>query len=93
MSSAKKILPESYCYYFVSINRPLREPFLDIDILKDATKDYRINIDGGEFNIVSSDDTHAFLYKFKNSKQASKATQEDFFSWRRRRYPPVKYFV
>ena len=76
-----KTLPETTesIYYFVSINCPLKEPFLDVNMLKEATKGYRINIDDGEFLIISSDDTHAFyLYQFKNSKPASKAREIDF---------------
>ena len=66
-------------YYFVSINCPLRAPFMDVDMLKEATKDYGINIDDGEFRIISSDVTHAFyLYQLKNSKPASKARQIHF---------------
>ena len=66
-----KTLPETMestqkSYYFVSINRPLRAPFMDVNMLKKATKDYGINIDDGEFKIVSSDDTHAFYFKNSN---------------------------
>ena len=71
-------------YYFVSINCPLKAPFMDVDMLKEATKDYGINIDDGEFKIISSNVTHAFyLYQFKNSKPASKAMKVDFSVARR----------
>ena len=91
-TSSAKILPETKSYYyFVRINCPLREPFLDVDMLKDATKSYRIDVDDGEFNIVSSNDTDVFyLNKFKNSKKASAATQEDFIM-ETKRYPSTKY--
>ena len=85
-----KILPETTestqkSYYLVSINRPLRAPFMNVDMLQEATKDYGINIDDGEFKIISSDVTHAFyLYQFKNSKLASKAMQIDFSVARRK---------
>ena len=69
MSSAKKM----------KMSPEIEESFLDIDKLKAATENYRINVDGGEFNIISSDNTHAFyLYIFENSKKASGAKQQDF---------------
>ena len=65
-------------YYFVSVNCPLKESFMDDEWLKKSTKDCRIALNGG-FNIVCRHESHSFyLYEFGKSKPASSAVSSDF---------------
>ena len=66
-------------YYFVNINYPIKAESMDVDMLKEATKDFGDIIDDGEFTLVGHGSTHSYLmYKFKTSKAASEAKHDNF---------------